>query len=487
MMSRSRQGRRSLQLESLETRKLMAGDLDSTFNFGNGYSVSDIDLSNEQVMDMALQNDGKMLLAGSSDFGTGDANFMIGRFNSNGQLDLSFGGHNGVPAGYVVTDFGGSEAIQQVFVLDDGDILAGGYNFTPEGNTVVHLFRYNSDGTPEELFGIDGEVVIEWPGINAGFEMGVAADKILLRFGDIVMRLNADQGLLDDTFVGGGAINTEFFFQFDANRMDVLGDDIYLSGTDDVTGDFTVMKMDINATLDLSYGTNGRANLDASIDNLKDAILDGQGRLLAVDSDMLFRLTDDGEMDSQLHVDGIVNVNDMNASQVIAQPGGLISIVGYTPGGSHDVSIRRFGNDGTVDNSFGVAGKSMQTFGGADYVYASSAISLANKDILIAGRIRELDVSSNDLLVSRIDGSNSIQIDPPTDDLKSPDVSPSRPGKVANFADNKAAKGSSPIVKTVQQQTCSTDAIDQCFLDLDRDLEKSEGDELLPMIVPILG
>lgn len=486
----SKQKRRSLRLESLETRKLMAGDLDTSFFYGHGYAVEDIDLTNEQVMDMTLQNDGKMIVAGSSDFGSGDVNFMLSRFDSNGDLDLTFGGQNGVPAGFVVTDFGGNEFVQNVFVLDDGDILAGGLTLTAEGNTLINLFRYNSDGSPEESFGIDGHVQIEWPGIHAGFDMGVVSDKILLRFNDHIMRLNLANGLLDNTFIGGGAVNTDLSFQFDATQMFVLGDDIYLGGEDNVSGDFTVLKMDMNANIDVGFGTNGRANLDPSIGTIVDAILDGDGRFTAVNSDELFRLDTNGDMDSQLHVDGIVELNDMNATQVLIQPGGLISIVGYTPGGSADVSVRRFGESGVVDNSFGNAGKSVFDMDGANYLYASSAFSLANKDILIAGNMKELNISSNDIMVARVDGSNTPAFDIPTDDFVAPSLPPSRNPIKTDLVNQGGDDddGLQVLAKAVPaSQPVQELEMDQFFLELEEGDADPELEAALRTLLPTRG
>ena len=482
--------RRTLNLESLETRKLMAGDLDLGFNLGNGYAVSDVGfLNNEQVLDMAIQSNGQIVVAGSTDFGTGDANFMLGRYDSDGQLDLSFGGTNGAPDGFVVTDFGGHEWAQKVLILDDGDILAGGQIITAEGNTRIYLMRYNSDGTAEESFGIDGLVEIEWPGIHYGFDMGVDSGKILLRFDNIIMRLNEEQGLLDNTFLGGGAINTELQFQFDASGMSIFNDEVYVSGQDMVSAEFTVLKMDMNAVIDVGYGTMGLANVDQEIQSVFDFAMDGSGRLLGTNSGHLFRLTADGEMDVSLNVDGLVELNDMNGTEVIAQPGGLISVVGYTPGGDADVSIRRFGNDGTVDNSFGVGGKAVHDFNSAHYVYATGAFSYANKNIFIAGNIRELEVASNDILLTRIDGKNEIVFDLPND-LKQPGSDPGgRPlseitGLV--FGDGEGREFETVIAPQTGRSDSQRLVTDQYFAVLEDDDGDVEED-MLQGLLPILG
>ena len=82
-------------LERLESRFLMAaGDLDAAFS--GGKVLHDLLGGDEVAFAMAVQSDGKLLLAGRA-----DGDFALVRLNSNGSLDSTFGA-----SGIVTTDMG---------------------------------------------------------------------------------------------------------------------------------------------------------------------------------------------------------------------------------------------------------------------------------------------------------------------------------------------------------------------------------------------
>src|SRR5438132_6682199 len=101
-----------------------AGDLDPTF--GNGGKVTTDFPGENEGRAVAIQTDGKIVVAGGPDFG--DA-FLLTRYNADGSLDPSFG-----IAGQVVTGPWQSQIrITSIFALaiqPDGKIIAvGGYRF----------------------------------------------------------------------------------------------------------------------------------------------------------------------------------------------------------------------------------------------------------------------------------------------------------------------------------------------------------------------
>src|SRR5262249_7538122 len=97
---------------------------------------------------MALQPDGKVVLAGGVAQGTGD-DFVVARINSDGLADKSFGN-----AGAVSTDFGGNDDPGAVAVQSDGKIVAAGVT---SGH--FDLARYNTDGSLDSSFGSGGKVI----------------------------------------------------------------------------------------------------------------------------------------------------------------------------------------------------------------------------------------------------------------------------------------------------------------------------------------
>ena len=138
------------------------GTLDATF--GTGGKVTTNLSTNDGVSSVALQSDGKMVVAGWT---VGKAfDFALLRYNSNGTLDATFG-----TGGKVLTDFAGSsDAASSLVIRSDGKIVAAGRTFVSTGYNFA-LARYNSNGTLDTGFGTGGKVTSDFAGDNdeAGF------------------------------------------------------------------------------------------------------------------------------------------------------------------------------------------------------------------------------------------------------------------------------------------------------------------------------
>ena len=97
---------------STQTARAAAGDLDPTFG-SNGRVKTDFDRTNDIGYGMAIQPDGKVIVAGISFVGNSaeGGDFAVARYNANGTLDNSFG-----VGGKVATDFGLTETASSVMV-----------------------------------------------------------------------------------------------------------------------------------------------------------------------------------------------------------------------------------------------------------------------------------------------------------------------------------------------------------------------------------
>jgi len=141
------------------------GSLDTSFGTA-GVVTTDFGYDNDEGYGVALQNDGKILLAGA----TGDPplfDFALARYNSDGSLDSGFG-----TDGMVTTDFGSSdEKAYGIALQNDGKILATGYS-SVNGTNGFALARYNPDGSLDTSFATDGLVVNDFSG-DGGEARGV--------------------------------------------------------------------------------------------------------------------------------------------------------------------------------------------------------------------------------------------------------------------------------------------------------------------------
>src|SRR5438045_6130575 len=130
-------------LEALESRRLFsAGELDTAFAGGTvnrGFIPGD-----ELAFSIALQSDGKVLIAGRADSGGASGNdFALARFNADGSVDTTFGS-----GGMVVTNMGSaSDSINAIAIQSDGKIVVAGDVEGSFSATDFGLARYNSNGT----------------------------------------------------------------------------------------------------------------------------------------------------------------------------------------------------------------------------------------------------------------------------------------------------------------------------------------------------
>ena len=137
------------------------GSLDTTF--GTGGKVTTWLGSYARINSLALQADGKIVAGGmlaTSELGGNHWIVAMGRYNSDGSLDSTFGS-----GGIVTTDaVDWRSEIQGIAVTPTGEILATGYAGTITAQTDFFVFRYKSDGSLDTSFGTNGVVITDIAG-----------------------------------------------------------------------------------------------------------------------------------------------------------------------------------------------------------------------------------------------------------------------------------------------------------------------------------
>lgn len=116
-----------------------AGFLDGTFNTNVGTGP------NNNVTDIKIQADGKMLVVGSFTSWNGNTRSGLVRLNTDGTEDATF-------AANVQTGSGFATAPMTCGLQSDGKILVGGAFTSFQGNTRNKLVRLNTDGTEDSAF-----------------------------------------------------------------------------------------------------------------------------------------------------------------------------------------------------------------------------------------------------------------------------------------------------------------------------------------------
>src|SRR3989304_3751293 len=129
------------------------GSLDTTFS-SDGKVTTAIGSSDDYGYSVAVQTDGKIVVAGRSYNGAND-DVAVVRYNSDGSLDNSFDGD-----GKLTTAIGNSyDYGYSVAVQTDGKIVVAGFSYNG-ANDDFAVVRYNSDGSLDNSFDGDGKLTI---------------------------------------------------------------------------------------------------------------------------------------------------------------------------------------------------------------------------------------------------------------------------------------------------------------------------------------
>jgi uncharacterized delta-60 repeat protein len=178
------------------------GTIDRAFGT-NGLVTTDFGGSVDRAFAIALQPDGKLVVAGGS-----DANFALARYNSDGSLDPSFGA-----GGTVITTFGGSDQASAVILQPDGKIIVAGE--TDTGTSIdFALARYMPDGSLDGAFGSGGRVTTNFTGTSDDLGSAVALQfdgKILVggtSDDNFALARYTPEGVLDSAFGSEGKVTT---------------------------------------------------------------------------------------------------------------------------------------------------------------------------------------------------------------------------------------------------------------------------------------
>ena len=266
-----------------------SGSLDTTFGSG-GKVTTVIGTGNDQAYAVAVQADGKIVVAGNSDNGS-NIDLAVVRYNASGSLDATFGTGGKVSTGVGSgNDFGNAMALQS-----DGKIVVAGQSRIGATDDLA-LVRYNANGSLDASFGTAGKVTTA---VGAGNEHGSAValqsdGKIVLAGWSsnganddfAVVRYNAG-GSLDAGFGSGGKVSTAVGAGADdAYAVAIQADGkIVLAGVSNngSNDDFAVVRYSAAGALDTSFDGDGKLTtaVVAAGDGAYALAVQGDGRLLA--------------------------------------------------------------------------------------------------------------------------------------------------------------------------------------------------------------
>lgn len=170
----------------IAARYTAAGALDPTFNStGFDYTSVEIGTANSMAPSLALQGDGKIVVAGRALSG-GDVAIL--RFLTDGTLDAGFDGD-----GIVIDSFAGWEEANAVLVQPDGKIVIAGFTGLSSRPHDAMIARYTATGARDLTFDGDGLLVLPlgiseselralaWTPDNRIIAVGLGGGQVVLR------------------------------------------------------------------------------------------------------------------------------------------------------------------------------------------------------------------------------------------------------------------------------------------------------------------
>ena len=356
--------------ESLEDRCLLAaGDLD--LSFGVGGKVTTAFQGDAQGNSVAVQSDGRLVVAGYTHNGS-NYDFALVRYTTDGTLDTSFDGDGKLTTGFTKNDYANSVAIQA-----DGKIVVAGYVNSNGDFYDFALARFNSNGSPDTSFDGDGKLRTDI-GKPTDFERGddTATSMALQADGKIVVagythdysfnrvefalvRYTTD-GTLDTSFDGDGKLTTPFYGSDYATSVVVQANgQIVVAGYTAFFADFALVRYNRNGSLDTSFDGDGKLSTNfGGNDYAHGLAVQSDGKIIVAgytnngggDYDFaLVRYNSSGSLSTSFNGDGKLTTEffgyDDHANSVVLQSDDKIVVAGYSFNGSQYVfALARYTN-----------------------------------------------------------------------------------------------------------------------------------------------
>lgn len=301
--------------------------------------------------------------------------FLVGffSFSQNWGLDQDFN-----TVGYNATDLivNGDDYAECLTIQDDGKILVGGYG--------LRIARYNTDGTLDTSFNT----------------MGYTSP-----FGNNVGLNYIKQIIITPTnkILGVGAIYTTKWY-------------IYL------------VQYNMNGTLDTTFGTNGRKNIDVGPSitmTVGNAIYTSDNKILIATNSYLsdgdyniIKTNKFGDLETSFGTNGIATLDGMNndlEGRIALRPDGKIFLSGNSNNSPASGTYKQHGlmlvnADGTLDTTFGNNGKIFTNFEANNSQQIKNLTLLNDNSVLISGALYTNNQTASDGFVAKYN-SNGV-LDP---------------------------------------------------------------------------
>jgi uncharacterized delta-60 repeat protein len=328
----------------------------------------------DTARDVAVQRDGKIVLVGFSTNAQLNYFATVTRLNSDGSLDRGFGTGGMVLISYNSGGWQDDKAFA-VALQRDGKIVVAGSSLNVNNNHDFAVARLNPDGSYDAGFGVDGRTTIAFdvagPMDDNAYAVALQRDGKVVVAGSTrlsgnnwdfaLTRLNTN-GTPDDGFGTGGKVTVPFDLSGHQSMDEARGVAVQADGKIVATGnaqkfghdnEFVAARLNPDGTPDAGFGTGGKVVVPFDLggnndDKAPGVALQPDGKIIMAGYAELpgtqhyafavARLAGDGSLDQSFGQNGKVTVSiglstgigyDL-ANDVVLQPDGKIVVAGYS-------------------------------------------------------------------------------------------------------------------------------------------------------------
>ena len=389
-----------------------SGTLDPTFGTAGKVTTS-ISSGQDKAYGVVVQSDGKIVVAGYSTSTATGKDFTVIRYNSDGSLDNTFGN-----IGVVTTDLqtGSDDIAYSIALQNDGKIILAGYSDNGS-NKDAALVRYNNDGSLDNTFGNNGIVLTDFENsqqdeikvvkihqLTGNIIVG-GSSVISTYVGKPVVARYLTDGTLDNTFNSNG-IKTLWIRTSDNTKLFSVEDLVVESNgkisaagwqrslTPGINNEYWAARILSNGDMDETFSLDGVVNYSHGstlstgllLNSNKDFIICGSRQYLLDSYVQSFKINSNGNIPAVPISYSGYNLNGYHkAYKIVEDMNGKYVMVGASGSSSTSQSflVGRLNTNLSIDNSFITTGFTTVSFGNNLNEAFGVAVQTDNKIIAV--------------------------------------------------------------------------------------------------------
>ena len=336
--------------------------LDNTFGT-NGFAVVDgITNSGGGNVKVIVQPDGKLLVNGNRNEGTLQRINFIARFNSDGTIDTSFA-TNGF---YIIN-----------YLADNGPtmhLLPSGKILVSVGNSTSYILRLDANGVLDTSFGTNGYMTFSntyfdyensFLDVDESFYINKTVyNNVDLTLTEKIVKINTNTGIIATSFGQNG----ELTLAIDRNVVDLVGikNGKFLittrSRVPNSLKDLSLCRININGTIDSTFGTNGYTSLFTPNNNTNAKIDFNNDFLVSIinlsnPNGIINKYDSNGILDTSFGNSGSINMLTNNFTLGFNRQINSLNLFGFNNlNNIVNLSLYKYTNQGNIDTSFNSIG-----------------------------------------------------------------------------------------------------------------------------------